>query len=538
MPPKFVFALIVYCFSASITSAAEPLSRQIDEKILAKAAGKPASSLTDDAEFLRRVYLDFAGRIPSVEQLRGFLADKLLDKRAKVIDHLLNGPDYPKRMTEIFHVMLMERLGDHAEWTKYLTTSFKDNKPWDKMAREMLRADAADEANRGAAFFLSKRLENYGQNPVDYPALTRDIGRLFLGKNLQCAQCHDHLFIDEYKQQHFQGLFAFVQNLQLGDAKLPSVAEKLTTGKVAFMSVFKKINRETGPSLPGGKEIEPPIFKKGEEYIVAPNLKTKTRGVPKFSTLAILSEQLPASDNKDFTRNIVNRIWFVAMGRGLVHPLDLNHKDNPASHPELLDLLASEFVAHKFDIKWLFRELALTQTYQRSSVLPKGVDTIAPESFLTAIEKRVSAEQLMESMLEAAGERDRYLAVKKADPNVKTESIASLQAKFLKAFANPARDPEEEFNPSLKAALFILNDPTILDWLTPRPGNLIDRLSKIADDGKAAEEMYLSVLSRIPTDEEKSGVVKYLTKNSAKRVAALGQFAWALLASTEFSVNH
>jgi hypothetical protein len=526
MPPiRFGYAALVpLALFTSFAAADDALAKKVDALVLARAKDLPFSPTSDDAEFLRRLSLDLRGRIPSADETRAFLADQSSDKRAKLVGQFLNGPDYPKRMVDVFHVMFMERLGEHVEWTKYLTESFKQNKPWDKMVREMLRADANNAANKGAAFFLSKRLENYGQNPVDYPALTRDIGRLFLGKNLQCAQCHDHLFIDEYKQEHFQGLFAFIQNVSLGNAAAPSVVEKPTTGKVAFMSVFKRINRETGPALPGGKAIEPIVFKKGEEYLTKPDPKTKTPGVPRFSTLALLSEQVTAADNKDFARNAVNRLWFIVMGRGLVHPLDLHHRDNPPSHPEVLDLLAQEFVAHKYDIKWLLRELVLTETYQRSSILPKGADKVPPESFRTAIEKAVSAEQLMASMLEATGTKDA--------------ANDALKTKFVKAFANPAREPEEEFNPSLRAALFILNDPVVLDWLKPKAGNLVDQLVKITDNAKLAEEIYLSILTRRPGDDEKTVAVKHLTKHSASRESAIGQLAWALLASTEFSVNH
>src|SRR5262249_47781757 len=149
---------------------------------------KPASARGDDAEFLRRIYLDLAGRIPSVQEARAFLQDNADDKRTKLVDRLLAGPDYPRRMAEQFHIMFMERLGDNPDWSKYLLSSFEKNKPFDEMTREILSA-SREESAKGAAFFLSKRLENYGQNPVDYPALTRDIGRLFLGVNLQCAQC-------------------------------------------------------------------------------------------------------------------------------------------------------------------------------------------------------------------------------------------------------------------------------------------------------------------------------------------------------------
>lgn len=513
--------LILLAVLATRAPAAEPLHAAIDRLIRDRAAGQKASAPADDGELLRRAYLDFAGRIPSADQARAFLADRTPDKRARLIDRLLTGADYPRRMAELFHVMLMERLGDHPDWSAYLKTAFEHNRPWDAMARDILCGYATDPEARGASFFLAKRLENYGQNPVDYPALTRDIGRLFLGKNLQCAQCHDHLFIPDYKQKDFQGLFAFVQNAYLVDAKTATVGEKPAAGKVAFMSVFKKQPRETGPALPGGKEFDPPPLKKGEEYVVKPDPKTKTPGKPRFSPLALLADELPRKDNPDFARNGANRIWFLLMGRGSVHPLDLHHADNPPSHPVLLDLLAEEFAAHDFDIRWLLREIAMSDAYQRSSLLPDGVDRVPPETFLTAIEKRLSAEQLFAAVQEATG----------------AKGDAAARAKFLKTFANAAREPEDEVSPSLKGALFVLNDPVVLDWLQPRPGNLIDRLTKL-DDGKVADELYLSVLTRLPTPEERTHVEGYLKKNGETRPAALGRLAWALLASAEFGVNH
>ena len=513
--------LLLLAVLAVPAPAAEPLHAAIDRLVVNWAKGQKPSPPADDGEFLRRAYLDLAGRIPTADQARAFLADRAPDKRTKLIDQLVSGPHYAQRMADQFHVMLMERLGDNPEWTAYLKAAFEQNRPWDAMTRDILRGDATDPKARGASFFLAKRLENYGQNPVDYPALTRDIGRLLLGKNLQCAQCHDHLFIPDYKQKDFQGLFAFVRNAYLVDAKTAVVGEKPMAGKVAFMSVFKKQPKETGPALPGGKEFDPPAFQKGEEYAVKPDPKAKSPGKPKFSALALLAEELPRRDNSDFARNGANRLWFLLMGRGLVHPLDLHHKDNPPSHPELLDLLAREFTAHDFDIKWFLCEVARSQTYQRSSLLPEGVDRVAPETFLTALERRLSAEQMYAAVRQATRAR--------ADPK--------MLAKFRKAFANAPREPEEDVTPSLKGALFVLNDPAVLAWLQPQPGNLIDRLTTLADD-KVADELYLSVLTRLPTAEERAHVDGYLETHAATRPAALGRLAWALLASAEFSVNH
>lgn len=509
-------------------AADHQMAARIDALILAKANGKPASLPADDAEFLRRAYLDFGGRIPSASEARKFLADKAGDKRTRLIDQLLASPEHPRRMQELFTVMLMERLGEHAEWTKYLHTSFEQNKPWDQMVRDMLGGASAQSQLAGAVFFLAKRLENYGQNPVDYPALTRDIGRLFLGQNLQCAQCHDHLTIKDYRQGDFQGLYVFVKNVALRAGSPPGVTEKPTTEKIEFVSVFGGDKMKIGPRVPGRAEIAIPSLKKGEEYQEKPDPNKKSPGVLKFSTLAKLSEQVAAAENQAFNRNIVNRLWFMLMGRGLVHPLDLHHSGNPPSHPELLDLLAREMVVRNYDIKSMLRVLALTQTYQRSSRLPAGEKEQAPGEFRTALERRLEAEQLLRALLEATGE----ISVKGG------ATFTSMRPVFLKAFAYAPREPEEEFSPSLKGALFLLNDKSVLGWLEPKPGNLVERLQKLGDDKQVAQELYLSVLTRLPTAAEVQVATKYLGERKDRRAAALRNLAWSLLGSTEFCVNH
>jgi hypothetical protein len=391
---------------AAAVSGGEPLHERIDDLIAARSGGRAAAGPSEDAEFLRRVYLDLAGRIPSAREARAFLAERSPDRREKLVDRLLAGADYPRRMEELFDVMLMERLGEHPAWSRYLRESFAANKPWDRIAREILRADPEDGPNRGAGFFLAKRLDHFGENPVDYPALAADVGRLFLGVDLRCAQCHDHIFIGDYKQRDFQGLLAFVQNAVLQDLKGPVVGEKPTTQKQPFTSVFTRKSEATGPRLPWGEEVAIPEIKKGDEYFKPPDRKSARPGVLRFSPLAELAGRLPVAENRAFSRNIANRLWLAMMGRGLVHPPDQAHAENPPSHPELLDLLADDLVAHQFDLKWLLRELALSSTYGRSGLLPDDREAPPPSSFLVAAERRLSAEQLLRSMLQATGERD------------------------------------------------------------------------------------------------------------------------------------
>ncbi len=527
MPLRWTSLLLVLIASEGLrprlAQAEEPLHARLDAFIEAKAKadGIPLSTPADDAEFVRRAYLDFAGRIPTAAETKAFLADTSADKRTKLLDKLLGGQEYATRMADLFNVMLLERLGDNPEWIKFLKESFEKNMPWDAMVKKMLRADPKETAQPGAAFWLAKRLENYGQNPVDYSGLTRDVGRIFLGKNLQCAECHDHLFIPDYKQQDFQGLHTFFKNTYLAKTV---VGERPTVEKTPFASVFTKVQMATAPALPGAVMIDIPALTKGMEFSEQPDKKTGTPGVLKFSPLKEISERLPTKANADFTRNAANRLWFMLLGRGQVHPLDLHHSKNPASHPELLDLLASEFAGRNFDIKYLFREIALTKTYARSSKLPASANKAAPaQYFATAIERRLTAEQLLQSTLIATG----------SDP----KSADTLRPKFVKAFANQAREPEEEFTPSLKAALFVLHDDAVLGLLAPKPGNLVERVAKLSD-ADTIDELYLAILSRKPSTDERTAITKVLAKHPDQRTEAVGRVAWALLASMEFGVNH
>lgn len=529
------FALLVgLAFAAPVLSDDSlPLSTRIDQLIAAAADG-PLAPQSSDAEFCRRVYLDLAGRIPSLEETRAFLADADSEKRTKRIDRLLASEDHVRRFAQVLHVMLMERLGDHAEWQKFLRESVQANKPWDQFVRELLNPNAEDESTRGSALWYTKRLENYGQNPVDIPALVRDVGRHFLGIDVQCAQCHDHLFVDEYKQEFYHGMLAFVGNTSIRqDVKFPAVGQKPLEKKVEFMSVFVQKPLAVGPKLPFGVEVDVPTFAKGEEFEQPPDKKSKFPGRLKFNTLKLLSEQLPRADNRLFTRNIANRLWWLMLGRGLVEPLDLAHADNPPSHPELLDMLASELAAHQFDMRWLIREIAMSQTYQRSSAAAEEAAAEAPAAkYCLALEKQLSSEQLLASVRQALGD-GKPLAIESTD-----KSWSEWQTKFDKALANPPREPEVGHNPTVKAALFFMNDATVLGWLKPDGENLAARLLKQTDGAALADELYLSVLSRPPSDVEQMEVSDFLAARADRREKAMAGLIWSLLASNEFCVNH
>ena len=511
--------------------AQESLHVRIDGLIAARFDGEPAPP-SNDAEFFRRVNLDLAGRIPSVEATRQFLDDESHDKRRLAIDRLLDAPAYFERMTSLFHVTLMERRGDNDEWDAFLRACFEQNKPWDRMVREILMPNREEETLRGAAYFYTRRLEKVGQNPTDYPGLTRDVGRLFLGVDLQCAECHDHLFINDYKQREFQGLFAVYKNLSIRREEFPAVNEAAMTAKLEFVSVFAPETNRTGPRIPFGKEFdlpEPPA-----EDSDPKKEKPDPNEPPAFSALNLIAEQLPTSNNRLFRQNIANRLWFFMMGRGLVEPLDQFHSANQATHPELLELLADELAAHGFDIKWLLRELALTQTWQRSSRIESAGKVASRESYQLGSQRRLTAEQLFWSTLQATGNLDRLAPQGEAQPG---DEFNDLKARFLKAFAGEPKQPAVTYAPAVKQALFLLNDSKVLDLLKPQAGNLIERLRGMPDD-RVADELFLSIFCRLPDDEERAVVDAHLKKNTENRTAALGRLAWAMLTSVEFCINH
>ena len=565
-----VTALLIFgCLN--LAHADEPLHARIDQLITQQANDVALAGRSNDAEFHRRIWLDLAARLPPAAETRAFLSDASTGKRQRLIDERLESPEYARRMGELFHAVLMERRNVNEEWTRFLRTAFERNLPWDQMAQALIRADAEDADLRGAAFFLTARLVSEGaMAPVDIPGLTRDVGRLLAGVDLQCAQCHNHLTISDYEQQHFQGLHMIFENMQTRrDVKFPALSEKLMTQKKEYLSVFDQIPMQTALTIPGGSEVEIAVFEKGEEFARPPDTKTRTPGIPKFSPLGELASGLATADNELFCRNIANRLWFVMMGRGLVEPLDLQHSANPPTHPKLLDLLAHEFAAHDFNIRWFLRELALTETYQRTSHVKPDQTAPQVESYAVGLEKRLNAEQLFWSMLVATDEL-AYQASKPAEPpapatteeteakaeepeeppreplkltdieqvQAGSQELTELRELFLAAYANAAKEPEIEFNPSVKAALFLMHEEKVLTLLQRRSGNLVDRLSGIDDPSAIADELFTAILGRTPSDEDRKTVIDFLQMRTDQRTDAISQLAWAMLASTEFCVNH
>lgn len=546
-----VLACLVSFSPVHSAFAADPLHRQIDKLIAAKTPGyaKLAAPIADDAEFLRRVTLDLTGTIPTSDQVSAFLADKSKDKRVKVVDRLLAAPEYARHMQRVFDVMLMRRLPQKnvgaASWRKFLRDSFAENKPWDQLVREILAADGRDPKHRGpAAFYLDRN--------ADTNEITRDIGKVFLGADLECAQCHDHPEVDDFKQEFYYGISAFlVRSYLFKDKKLkkPILAEK-GVGEVSFESVFEirdkksKGPKSTPPRVFEIKMTPEPKFKKGQEYKTKPT--KSTGGIPKFSRRAMLPELITSPQNTRFARTAVNRIWATFMGRGIVHPLDMDHSENPPSHPKLLELMTKQFQSHKFDVKWFIREIVLSQTYQRSSRRPATAKKSEPPpeaTFAQAILRPLTPSQFAWAVLEATGQTgvQRRSLGKKFSEAALYKRLASYESRWVSLFGGQPGKPPEDFQSTVDQVLFLCNDKTMMSLIAPRSGNLADRLAKIPANkpGKIAEDLFISVLSRKPTRQDVADVTQYLKgQTGKKRATAIQELIWATVTSSEFRFNH
>ncbi|MEZ6116771.1 MAG: DUF1549 domain-containing protein [Pirellulaceae bacterium] len=361
-----------HCAWSTLTVRAdESLAGQIDVAIDSFPFAVK-SSIVDDTEFVRRIYLDLIGRIPTAEELALFLQDDAADKRRQLIDRLVESPEFHSHFANVLDIMWMERRQDvHVttkEWREYLQDALAKQIPLNQIVCDILSADGTGGKNRAAAKFCLDR-------NVEAHALTRDVSRMFLGRDIQCAQCHDHPIVADYFQSEYYGIYSFLERSSLfednADNKKGYIAEK-AEGSVEFVSVFTPDDdkAKAWPRLIDGSAFDSePYFAAAQRYLVAPD--KDVRAVPRFSRRELLARLISQDQNQAFAKNMANRLWAHMMGQGLVHPVDFHHSDNPASHPALLDSLAKSLVESNFDLRHFVSQIALSQAYQRTIEMPE-----------------------------------------------------------------------------------------------------------------------------------------------------------------------
>jgi hypothetical protein len=476
------------------------LAGRIDRLIAARwqaVQARPAAR-SDDAEFVRRVYLDLNGRIPDILEARDFLDNPDPDKRGLLVRRLLEGERYAAHFTNVWRAVLVPQAQDarfglaRSGLDGWLYARLQDNGGYDRMVRDLV-------AGRDQASFLFYQANE--NKPENLAAAT---SRLFLGVKLECAQCHNHPFARWTRKQFWEYAAFFT-----------ALAPQRRSGAAGQRAI----------AIPGtGKTVEA-RFPDG----------TEPRWQPGVDARVTLAEWLTAPDNPYFARAAVNRVWEYFFGTGLVEPVDEMGPDHPPSHPELLDELARQFAAHRFDLKFLARAITTSNTYQLSSraTSPGPGD---PRLFARMQVRGLSPEQLFDSLALATGYPEETLSL--ARPGQRRDLPA--RAEFLGRFPN--QDKRTEAQTSILQALYLMNGKLVADATSPEHNKNLAIIGE-ADSvptARRVEQLYLITLSRKPRPAESARLVRYVDGGgpSADKRKALADVFWALLNSGEFSANH
>ena len=537
-------AISFFLWQQTASLAQEPLRNFIDAQIESAWQRERLSPapLPTDAEFLRRIYLDLVGTIPTHEQAAKFLDDSSTDKRTRLIDELLADPRYARHQAEVWDLVLFGRHPPGYETDRregilrWLEKQFHENRPYDQWVRTLLKAEG-NSVDDGPPMYFNQ----YRNHPED---ASEAISQTFLGVQLQCARCHDHPF-EAWTQLDFYGMAAFLSRLQIVSAGKQEnltkymVAEK-STGDILF----------TGPAkeATAGKKGEPvkPKFLLGEpltEPAIPADFKerkfedNKVPEKPLFSRKDQLADWITSGDNRFFARAIANRLWAQYLGRGLVHPVDNMSDSNKPTHPELLDKLTAELKAHNFDLKWFVKELVNSRTYQLSS---RGAsDESLPIWHECGRVRPLAAEELMDAWRTATW----YEAVEteRKDQNTAKERSKNrfhpIHKEYMMQFFGTPSSGTGDFQGGLHEHLFLNNGP-LLQLVDRQKGGLSDWLATSTEPIETRiERLYLSTLSRRPTPAEVEKIKAFAAEGDGKNTR-WQDVVWALVTCSEFRFNH
>jgi hypothetical protein len=506
--------------AAPLELARLPRANFIDGLVYRKLAQMriPPSGRATDAEFLRRVSLDVVATLPTPEETRAFLQDTDPLKRAKLIDRLLERPEY----VDVRTLKLCDTLRVNGQYLseegadtyyRWIHDRVQENISYDRFVRELL-------TGRGSSF--RSGAANYFRVATTPQELAETTAQTFLGVRIQCAQCHNHPF-ERWKQKDYYGLAGFFAR----------VARK---GGPEFGEDQVYVARNGEATNPRTKQVIAPKFLGGEE----PKLD------PEGDRRAALAEWLTAKNNLGFARVAVNRIWSEYFGKGIVEAVDDFRTSNPPSNEPLLDALAKAFIADAYDVKKITRTILNSETYQRSSVIIPG--NIKDERyFARAYPRRLPAETLMDAIAQVTGKPDRFGAYPSGWRAIQVRD-SRINSYFLEVFGRPKREIvcacERSPQPNLAQSLNLINSDTINAKLAARDGKLAELLRTYRThplfqpvaDRAMVREMYLSALCRYPTEAETQKFLVYFARTPDHKKAAEDSL-WALLNSEEFLFN-
>lgn len=494
---------------------------KVDQHLLRqwRRLGVIPSAPADDATFLRRASLDICGTLPTKKEISDFLADTRTDKRLRLVDRLLERPEFASYFALKWADILQNRGAGYSTskqragttlFAGWIRDSLAANKPYDQFVTEILTASGSQAENPPAIWYRTVRKS---------PEYVESVAQAFLGVRIQCAQCHHHP-TERWSQADYFGLAAVFSRVGrkggFADAEVP-------TDEIIFL-------KERGEVVhPRTGEILKPRSLGGAEFSLG------LRDDPRVG----LAQWMTSRDNPFFARTLVNRMWAHFLGRGIVHPIDDARSTNPPSNPELLDALAEDFVSNNFDVKQLIRVITASYAYGLESA-PHPGNAGDTQTFARFYPRRLSAEVLLDGVsqvLEVPTEFSSFpvgtRAIELPDENV--------AAHFLDVFGRPARmsacECERVDSPALTQALELVNSAEIQRKLTAKTGYAQRLATSDKPHADLATEVFLRVLARQPRPEELKAAVDFLSAEP-DRVEACRSLLWSLLATNEFLFNH
>jgi len=484
------------------------IDQHVDRK-LASLNVRP-SAVCDDATYLRRITLDLIGALPTAIEARRFLADTRSDKRARLVDGLMLRPEFADywalKWSDVLRVDRSLLGHEHAyAYYRWIRESMKSNKPLDRFARELITAEGPLRENGPAGFYKVARKPGEAAS---------SLSQTLLGVRIACAECHHHPY-DRWSQNDYYGMVAFFAPV--------SVKSQGQSDWLIVNGNPQTLHPRTG---------KPVVAHALGQAMPADN--------PIGDRRHALADWMTAADNQYFARNMANRLWAHLFGRGIVEPVDDVRATNPPSNPELLNALARSLVEAKFDMRHLLRLIALSRTYQTTAE-PNESNARDEQYFSRTLLRRVEAEVLLDMVCQVTGVPEKFRGVTTGARAVQLWD-SKVNHYFLKQFGRPERtsacECERNHEPNVAQVLHLLNSPEIHAKLAHDDGLAARVHREIDDDAKLIEELYLTYLSRMPSENERRLTLEYLRGRKDRRRRAVEDVAWALLNSVEFRFNH
>ena len=504
----------------------------IDERVYAKLhrLGIRPSEVISDELYLRRVHVDLIGRLPSADEARAFLQSTAKDKREGLVDSLLQQPEYVDHWSGYWADLLRPnpyRVGIKAvlNYDNWIRQQFRDNVSYDVFVRRLVTAKGSTWQNGAATLYRDRR------SPDEIAPM---VSQLFLGIRLECAKCHHHPF-ERWSQKDFYQFAAYFAKVT---RKGTGLSPPISGGEEI---VFTSAKGEVKHPLTGEVMSPTPLFGESAQSVSSQSsdeVSSKTTDGDQ-DPRAQLAQWMTSSENDYFAQVQVNRIWAILMGRGLVEPVDDLRSTNPASNPELLDALASDFRASGYDLKALLKTIVLSRTYSHSSI-PNDSNVTDRLNYSRNYRRLLRAEVLMDAVADVTETAASLTGLPKGSRAIQVWTTR-VDSVFLDTFGRPNenQDPPCERTPdsTVTQALHLMNSRELDGRIRSDSSRAARLASSDAKEEQVVEELYLSTFSRLPSQQERDYAVGLLNDSENRRVV-IEDLMWAMINAPEFSVRN